>query len=116
VIKVAVIKKGAKGTWLLRSFFFERTRPIPIIPPRRKVKNNIKRVLGQERNKPRKKTSFTSPKPSHLPPETKKITKKNKEAPRAERREITKGCQVLNPELKTKNKLQWQESKTLNKE
>ena len=90
-----VIKNGAKGTSDFKLFFLKIINPIPIIAPKEKAKNRAKIVLGKERKRPIKKTSFTSPKPNHLPLEKRKIAKNKKVIPKERGRVFSRKYLVL---------------------
>lgn len=75
------IRKGPKGTSLLIVFFFIAIKASPMTAPDQKAKNIATIILGQPKNNPIKRASFTSPKPSQAPFEIKNIIRKNKIAP-----------------------------------
>ena len=86
--KVPITKKGAKGTSVFKFFPFKAINPTPIIAPIKKDKNRASNILGKPTSKPKKKANFTSPKPSHLPLERRKMAKKKMVAPTAAGRKL----------------------------
>ena len=84
VKKVPATKNGPKGISDFKPFFPEKIKITPITAPIKNAKNKAVIILGNPKNKPIKKASFTSPIPIHLPCETKTIKRKNNEAPSAE--------------------------------
>ena len=83
-MNVPVTKNGPKGTSDFKFFFFAKINPIPIIAPIKNAKKSETKILGKPRKRPIKTANFTSPKHSHLPLETRKIIRKNNDAPRLE--------------------------------
>ena len=69
-------KNGPKGTWDLIVFLPAAIKLKPTIAPLIKAKNKANKILGQPRTKPIKTANLTSPKPSHLPLETRTNDKK----------------------------------------
>ena len=77
---VPAIKNGPKGISLFKVFLLKIIPAVPIIAPKKNAKNNATRILGNPSKRPIKIASFTSPKPIHLPPETRKIARKKPDA------------------------------------
>ena len=81
--RVAPAKKGPKGICDFMVFLPATIKVIPTIAPLIKAKNKAKRILGQPKIKPIKPANLTSPKPSHLPLETRTKNKKKPLASKA---------------------------------
>ena len=91
-MKVPVTRKGPNGTSDFKLFLPEITSPNPIIAPIEKAKNKATKIFGKDKNSPIKKANLTSPKPIHLPPEIKTIARKNKAAPKADKKLLIVNC------------------------
>ena len=78
-------RKGPNGTSLFNDFFLAIISPKPIIAPEKKAEKRATKILGKPKKRPIKRANFTSPKPSHLPLDIRKIVKKNREVNIAEK-------------------------------
>lgn len=86
-----MVEKTKKGPKEIESFIFFFLHKISMKESNAPVKNAMyraKTIFGKPRNKPIRKTSFTSPKPIPLPLVIKKINRKKTNAPRPARTEF----------------------------
>ena len=85
LIKLPVTKKGPKGiVSLMDAFFLHRISMRPINAPVKKAKYKESSIFGKPKINPKRKASFTSPKPIPLPPVKINKIRKNKKAPTAD--------------------------------
>ncbi len=89
-IIVPIIRNGPNGISLFKVLRPVLINPNPIIAPNKKAKKRAIEIFGQERKKPMKNASFTSPKPIHFPLEKSQIKKKKSPAPKPEKRETAR--------------------------
>ena len=97
VTNVPPTKNGPNGTCEFIFFFLRNMRTMPTTAPAKNAEYNAMRILGNPRKSPMKNASFTSPKPSQRPRESKKIAKKKAEAMQADASELNKGFKTPNP-------------------
>lgn len=86
--KVPTTKNGPKGTSDFKVFLPVKISPIPIIAPIKKAEKRANKIFGKPKKRPRKKASFISPIPIHLPQDIKTIIRKKAEAKKAESKEL----------------------------